>query len=91
MTYGGEILHGNNPEDWETLSILRGEQLGLYGDGMEDTYEKSLKNCEWDEVLAHSLYEVLYPNDAKENYKCTRESGKRAYAKAIRIKHRFAL
>ena len=62
MTYGGEILHGNNPEDWETLSILRGEQLGLYGDGMEDTYEKNLKNCEWDESSIDLLYNRLYIN-----------------------------
>lgn len=49
MIYGGEPLHGNNPSDWETVSILRSDRLGLYGDGLEAVYDKNLKACEYAE------------------------------------------
>lgn len=82
MIYGGETLHGNNPEDWETISILRSSRLGLYADGLEDVYEKNLHNAECADENASHLYMLLYPSDLKERQI---EGNKRAYAKANRI------
>lgn len=86
MVYGGEILHGNKPEDWEALSILRSDRLGLYGDGLVSIYEHNLINCEQDEAKARDLYAVLYANDETQIQAC----GKMAYNKAIRIKRNLS-
>ena len=86
MIYGGEPLHGNNPSDWETVSILRSDRLGLYGDGLEDVYDKNLKACEYAEVQASTLYDALYPIADAANAAQRRLARENAYRKMIRIK-----
>ncbi len=86
MIYGGEPLHGNNPSDWETVSILRSDLLGLYGDGLESVYDKNLKACQYAEDQARELYDVLYHKDDAANLAQRRLEGENAYGKMIRIK-----
>lgn len=86
MIYGGEPLHGNNPSDWETVSILRSDRLGLYGDGLEAVYDRNLKACEYAEKKASELYDALYPDDNVANLEQRRLVSENAYRKMIRIK-----
>lgn len=87
MKYCGEILHGNNPEDWETVRELRSDRLGLYGDGLQHIYDKNERCWDIDEANAKALYDAMYPDDSKNDWVASRAGGKRAYNKACRILH----
>ncbi len=91
MIYAGEPLHRNNPSDWETVSILRSDQLGLYGDGLESVYERNLKACEYAEKQASKLYDALYPKDNTVNLEQRRLASEKAYRKMIRIKRNLGM
>ena len=77
IQYGGESLHGNNPEDWETMRNLRSDHMGLYPSGYEDEYDKNERAWDRDENNATSLY----GNDKER----MRLGGKRAFDKTNRI------
>lgn len=76
--YGGESLHGNNPEDWETVRDLRSDRLGLYPSGYEDEYDKNEMAWDRDENNAATLY----GNDEKR----MSLGGERAFDKTNRIR-----
>lgn len=91
MTFQGEILHGTNPEDWETLRDVRSTLVVYSVSGYEDFYEKNLRHWDKDEEQACKLYAIMYPEDPDLTSQQVFEHGKRAYAKANRILRNMGL
>ena len=78
VEFGGESLHGTNPEDWAATKHLRDRLTHknfddyVYGDDTYDEYnknfERNFKNLDRDAQNEFDLLDDMYPNDDSKSY-----------------------
>ena len=90
VQFGGESLHGNNPEDWAAMKYLRNDRMdnegetGLYDDD-ENWWSRNLLNWERNSKNEKNLLDKMDPNDNLRNFEMARASNTKGRNKATRI------
>ena len=90
VQFGGESLHGNNPEDWAAMKYLRNDRInhegdaGLYDDD-ESGYFRNLRNWERNGDNESELLDKMYPDDYSKYFERGRALDAKGHNKANRI------
>ena len=90
VEFGGESLHGNNPEDWAAMRYVRNDRIdhegdaGLYDDD-ESGYFRNLRNWERNGDNESELLDKMYPDDYSKYFERGRALDAKGHNKANRI------
>ena len=96
VQFGGESLHGNNPEDWAAMKYLRNDRIdhegdaGLYDDD-ESGYFRNLRNWERNGDNESELLDKMYPDDYSKYFERGRALDAKGHNKANRISKKQAI
>ena len=95
IQFGGESLHGDNPEDWAAVKHLRTDRInregdaGLYDDD-ESGYFRNLRNWERNGKNEIDLLDKMYPHDYSKFFERGRALDAKGHNKANRIGQNLA-
>lgn len=95
VEFGGETLHGNNPEDWASMKHLRNLRMDrdddshINGDITDDEHEarfrRNLRNWERNGQNEIDLLDKMYPDDYSNYFERGRGLDAKGYNKARRM------
>ena len=95
VEFGGETLHGNNPEDWAAMKHLRSLRMDkdaddsingdITDDEQEARFKRNLRNWERNGQNEIDLLDKMYPDDYSKYFERGRGLDAKGYNKAGRI------
>lgn len=80
IKFGGESLHGDNPEDWEAMHTLRDyrinreSELGMYNNDIKPWYNQ-VRHRDRDDAKAIDLTGRMHPNDFHDGWRNAVKNG----------------